>query len=87
MLFNGYNPYSHHGTKPAPTEACDVPLYIFQAAKDIKAMCLSADGRTAYRIRMGEIEETYWNEEKGSFGRSWWRLADASDFPAGAVRM
>lgn len=84
MLFSGYNPY---GPRPAPAEACDVPLYIFQAAKDIKAMCLSADGRTAYRLRMGVIEEAYWDEAKREFGRSWWRLQEAEDFPSGAVRM
>jgi hypothetical protein len=63
-----------------------VPLHVFKAAKDIKAMCLSADGRTAYRMRMGVVEEAYWNEEEGAFD-SWWVMADASDFPAGAVRM
>ena len=80
MLFNGYNPYSHHGTKP--TEPPDVPLHVFKAAQRAGAMCLSADGRYCYTARYGEAFEAEWQGD--GFG-AWWPCG--SDFPAGAVRM
>lgn len=72
----------HSGAKPA----ADVPLERFHAAQRAGAMCLSADGRTAYRVQMGVVEQCFWNEEDGDFD-SWWLLPNIDDFPAGAVRM
>ena len=80
MLFNGYNPYSHHGTKPAAP--LDVPLHVFKAAQRAGAMCLSADGRYCYTVRYGRVLEAEW---KGYDFGAW--LDVGKEMPAGAVRM
>jgi hypothetical protein len=62
-----------------------VPLAVFHAARNAGAMCLSADGRTAYRMRMGVIEKAFWDEEVGRFD-SWW-ATELEGWPGEAVRM
>lgn len=84
MLFSGYNPYSHHGTKPA--ETCDVPLERFHAAQRAGGKCLSADGRYVFTSRYGEVLQAKWDDWAREFG-AWETVAGADDFPAGAVRM
>lgn len=73
MIFQGYNPYSHH--TPATPTAPDVPLSRLKAAKDVKAQHLSADGLRAYRDDRGCIEVAHWDVEAGRFD-SWWRCAE-----------
>lgn len=57
MIFQGYNPYSHHA--PAKPTA-DVPLHVFKAARDAGASHLSADGQYAYTVRYGRVLQAEW---------------------------
>lgn len=68
MIFQGYNPYSHHApAKPA----ADVPLAQFRAAKALEdATHLSADGQRVYLQRMGKVRVCFWDEESKKFGSS-----------------
>lgn len=76
--------YGYHapGYKPATPERPDIPAHVKRAAIEAGASHLSADGKTAYRLRFGKVDETYL---KSGFD-SWW-VTSREGLPDGAVKL
>jgi len=83
MIFTGYNPYGPHGSRTAPAPP-DVPLSQFNAAYDVNATHLSADGLRAYIEYEFSVRVCFWDEESKAFGSS---FPCEQGLPADAVRM
>jgi hypothetical protein len=84
-LPQNYNPFGPHGSRTAPAPP-DVPLSQFQAAQNVNATHLSADGKIAYDERQSSVWYCNWDEETKAFGY-WFKVLDYSGLPANAVRM
>lgn len=78
-----YNPFGPHA--PTTTDLPTVPQSRLSAAERAGATHLSADGETAYMLRMGRVCWADWSEEGGRFG-GWWE-SKAEELPVGAVTL
>jgi hypothetical protein len=65
-----------------PSAQPEIPAHVKQAAKLCGASHLSADGKTGYRIRMGNLE---YIRLDSSFP-TWWETAEI-ELPAGAIKL
>ena len=82
MPFSGYHP---PGYRSQPKEASsEVPLAQFQAAQNVNATHLSADGLRVYIEYEFSVRVCYWDEESKAFGSS---FPCEQGLPADAVRM
>jgi len=82
-LPQNYNPFGPHG-RQKPALQTDVPLFQFQAAQNINATHLSADGLRVYIEYEFSVRVCYWDEESKAFGSS---FPCEQGLPADAVRM
>lgn len=81
--FPNYTPNPHHPRYVPPTVEPEIPASVKEAAKRCGASHLSADGQTAFSLRMGEWCKAFWDDEGRKFG-SWY---SCDGLPGGAIKL
>lgn len=76
-----YAPNPHHPRYVAPVAEPEIPASVRAKAIAVNASHLSADGATAFALRMGEWCKAFWDDKGRKFG-SWY---SCEGLPCGVV--